>query len=220
MPRKNIRQLASKPLIAWTIETALSSQCLDRVIVSTEDYRIAEVARTFGAEVPFMRPLELSQDNSPGIDAVLHAIHWLADHEDYRPEYVMLLQPTSPLLSPEDIQKAIQIIQDKQADSVVSVTTAHQHPYWMKTISQDGRLVDFLSMERSYVRRQDLPTAYALNGAIYIARRGVLLERSSFYGDNTLAYVMPPERSLDIDTPWDFHLAELILKDNLQHERN
>jgi len=220
VPRKNIRQLASKPLIAWTIETALSSQCLDRVIVSTEDYRIAEVARTFGAEVPFMRPLELSQDNSPGIDAVLHAIHWLADHEDYRPEYVMLLQPTSPLLSPEDIQKAIQIIQDKQADSVVSVTTAHQHPYWMKTISQDGRLVDFLSMERSYVRRQDLPTAYALNGAIYIARRGVLLERSSFYGDNTLAYVMPPERSLDIDTPWDFHLAELILKDNLQHERN
>ena len=220
IPQKNIRSLAGKPLLAWTIEVALSSQSLDRIVVSTEDRRVAEVARTFGVEVPFMRPIELAQDNSPSIDAIFHTIHWLADHEDYRPEYVMLLQPTSPLRSSEDIQKATQIIQDKQADSVVSVTIVHQHPYWMKTISPDERLVDFLSKEQSYVRHQDLPTAYALNGAIYLARRDVLLERGSFFGDNTLAYVMPPERSLDIDTPWEFHLAELILKDNLQHENN
>ena len=220
IPQKNIRNLDGKPLIAWTIDVARSSQCFDRIVVSTEDYRIAEVACTFGAEVPFMRPVELSQDNSPSIDAVLHAVHWLADHEDYRPEYMMLLQPTSPLRSSEDIQKAIQIIQDKQADSVVSVTIVHQHPYWIKTISPDGQLVDFLFPEKPYSNRQDLPPAYALNGAIYLARRDVLLARSSFYGDNTLAYVMPPERSIDIDTPWEFHLAELILKDNLQHENN
>jgi CMP-N,N'-diacetyllegionaminic acid synthase len=215
VPRKNVLPLAGKPLIAWTIETALQSDALSRVILSTDDSEIAKVGRHWEAEVPFMRPIELSQDNSPSMGAVLHAVNWLAEHEDYRPEYVMLLQPTSPLLIPEDIQKAIQIFQDKQADSVVSVTAIHQHPYWTKTISPDGRLVDFFSTERSFTKRQDLPAAYALNGAIYLARRDVLLERSSFYGKNTLAYVMPPERSLDIDTPWEFHLAELILKDNL-----
>jgi N-acylneuraminate cytidylyltransferase/CMP-N,N'-diacetyllegionaminic acid synthase len=154
------------------------------------------------------------------MDAVLHAVHWLADQEGYHPEYVMLLQPTSPLRSLEDIQKAIQIIQDKQADAVVSVTPVHEHPYWMKTISPDGRLVDFLSLERPYARRQELPPAYAINGAIYLTRRDVLLARSSFYGDNTLSYIMPPERSLDIDTPWEFHLAELILKEASHHEQN
>ncbi|MCJ7431995.1 MAG: acylneuraminate cytidylyltransferase family protein [Anaerolineales bacterium] len=220
IPQKNIRDLAGKPLLAWTIEVALSSQCFDKVVVSTDDYRIAKVARDFGADVPFMRPFEMAQDDSSSMDAVLHAVHFLANHENYFPQYIMLLQPTSPLRSSVDIQKAIKIIQDKQADSVVSVTTVHQHPYWMKTISPDGRLADFSPTERSYTKRQDLPTAYALNGAIYLARREVLLARSSFYGKNTFAYVMPSERSLDIDTPWEFHLAELILKDNLQHESN
>lgn len=218
VPLKNIRNLAGKPLIAWTIDAALSSQCFDRIVVSTEDYKIAEVARTFGAEVPFMRPVELSQDNSPSIDAILHAIHWLANHEDYRPEYVMLLQPTSPFRLQEDIQKTIQVAHDKQAESVVSVTQAHQHPDWMKTISPEGYLVSFSTPKRSSTRRQDLPPAYALNGAIYLIKREALLEQKSFVGDRTLAYIMPQERSLDIDTLWEFRLAELIMKGNLHHE--
>jgi N-acylneuraminate cytidylyltransferase/CMP-N,N'-diacetyllegionaminic acid synthase len=220
LPRKNILPLAGKPLIAWTIEAALQSNLLSRVIISTDDPEIADVGRKCGAEVPFLRPDELAQDNSPSIASVFHSIHWLADHENYCPEYVMLLQPTSPLRSPEDIQRTIQIIQEHKADSVVSVTAVHQHPYWMKTIIPDGKLVDFLTTERSYARRQDLPTAYALNGAIYLTKRDVLLARGSFYGDNTFAYVMPSECSIDIDTPWEFHLAELILKDKLQHESN
>jgi len=220
IPGKNIRSLCGKPLIAWTIDSAISSQCFDRIMVSTEDYKIAEVACTFGAEVPFMRPEELAQDHSPSIASVLHAVHWLANHEDYHPDYVMLLQPTSPLRSPEDIQKAIQITQDKQADSVVSVTEVHHHPFWMKKISPDEHLIDFLPNQLSYARRQDLPTAYALNGAIYLAKRDVLLAKSSFYKDTTAAYVMPPERSLDIDTPWEFHLAELIMRDKTKHEHS
>jgi N-acylneuraminate cytidylyltransferase/CMP-N,N'-diacetyllegionaminic acid synthase len=220
LPRKNIRQLAGKPLIAWTIEAALRSQVPSRVVLSTDDPEILNVGLQWGAEAPFLRPIELAQDQSGSVDVILHAVHWLADNENYLPEYVMFLQPTSPLRSSEDIQQAVRLIRDKQADAVVSVNPVHQHPYWMKTISTDGRLVNFLSTERPYTSRQDLPPTYALNGAIYLIKRDVFLAQRSLNVENTLAYVMPSERSLDIDTPWDFHLAELVLKDKLQHEHD
>jgi len=218
LPRKNILYLAGRPLIAWTIEAALQSGSLSRVILSTDDTEIAEVGRQWGAEVPFFRPVELASDNSLSIDSVLHAVQWLADNENYQPEYVMLLQPTSPLRSPKDIQKAIQIRQDKQADSVVSVTFVHQHPDWMKAISPEGYLVGISAPEQPSARRQDLPPVYALNGAIYLIKREALLAQKSFVVERTLAYLMPPERSLDIDTLWEFRLAELIMQENLHHE--
>jgi N-acylneuraminate cytidylyltransferase/CMP-N,N'-diacetyllegionaminic acid synthase len=220
VPHKNIRPLAGKSLIAYTIETALASALIDRIIVSTDDVNIADVAGKYGANVPFLRPAELARDDTPVIDSVLHAMRWLDEHEGYRPDYVMLLQPTSPLRSTEDIDGAVQLAREKQADSVVSVYSVHQHPYWMKRVTKDGRLVDFLSLDRTYTCRQDLPSVYALNGAIYLARREILLERQTFYTNQTCAYVMPPERSLDIDTLWDFYMTELILKDRLHHERD
>lgn len=214
IPRKNIAIVAGKPLIAHTIQAALDAKHIDRVIVSTDSQEIAEVARSFGAEVPFLRPPELAQDNTPGIEPILHAVRWLNDNDDYHPDYVMVLQPTSPLRTAEDIKAAVQLAQKHQADSVVSVCPAHQHPYWMKRITDDGRLVDFLSLNTDYTRRQDLPPVYALNGAIYLVRCEVLLEHKTFHTDHTYAYVMPPERSLDIDTPWNLYLADLILREN------
>jgi len=220
IPRKNIVPVAGKPLIAWTIEIALAAPVLDRVIVSTDDPEIADVASRHGAEVPFLRPAQLAQDDTPGIEPVLHAVRWLDEHESYRPDYVMVLQPTSPLRTSQDIEAAVQLAREWQADGVVSVCPAHQHPYWMKSITEDGRLTDFLPLDRVCACRQALPPVYALNGAVYLARREVLLALETFYTDRTYAYIMPPERSLDIDTPWDLYVAELILKDRMQRERD
>lgn len=220
IPRKNIKLLAGKPLIAWTIEAALQSQMFSRVIVSTDDKEIAEVARDWGAEVPFMRPVELAQDNIPGIAPILHAIEWLAVNEQDQSDLVMCLQPTSPLRIAQDIQSALELQFDKNADGVVSVCPVKDHPYWMKQLNSDGRMCDFMTLDRPVLRRQDLPLVYALNGAIYLAPRDVLLVRKTWYTDKTYAYVMPPERSLDIDTVWDWWMVELALKEKHESATN
>lgn len=218
MPRKNVATLAGEPLISYTIRAALESEMLDRLIVSTDSAEIADVALSFGAEAPFMRPDELAQDDTPGIEPPIHALEWLAANEGYRPQYLMTLQPTSPFRTAEDIQAAVLILQDKSAEAVVSVCEVHDHPYWTKRVEADGRLVDFLSLDREYVRRQELPPAYVLNGAIYLARAQMLLEERTYYARETYAYVMPRERSLDIDTAWDLHLAGLLLGERKNDE--
>lgn len=220
VPRKNVRLVGGKPLIAWTIETALQAHVLNRVIVSTDDKEIAGIAQQWGAEVPFMRPTELAQDDTPSIDTILHAVQWLGEHEGYHPHYIMLLQPTSPLRSAEDIEAVVRLVREKQADAVVSVCHVHQHPYWMKKINYDGQLTEFFPLDRIYTRRQDMPPIYFLDGALYLARREVLIERRTFYTDRTYGYVIPSERSLDIDTEWDLHLVDLILQDRIQHAGN
>jgi CMP-N,N'-diacetyllegionaminic acid synthase len=218
IPGKNLKPAAGKPLIAWTIETALAATLLDRVIVSTDSAEIADVARRYGAEVPFIRPADLAQDHTPGIEPVLHAVQWLEENEGYQPDIIVLLQPTSPLRIPEDIDSAIELIQEKRADAIVSVTPAEAHPYWMKQIDDSGRMTDFIKLDQPIDRRQDLPELYTVNGAIYVARYEVLMQQKTFDTDNTFSLVMPPERSLDIDTPWDLYLADLILRDRLGHE--
>lgn len=217
IPRKNITPLAGKPLIAWTIAAALASS-LGRVIVSTDDEEIARVARDHGAEAPFLRPAHLAADDTPGIDPLLHAVTWMETNEHYAPEYVMLLQPTSPLREPADIERAYKLAGEAEADAVVSVSEAQEHPYWMKTIAADGTATDFLPTSEAYSSRQSLPQLYLLNGGIYLVRRQVLLSERTLYPERTVAYVMPPERSIDIDTPWDLYLAQLILTDKQSHE--
>lgn len=213
IPRKNIAPLAGKPLIAWTIEAALASRLLSRVLVSTEDAEIAQVAAAWGAEVPFTRPAELAGDATPHILVVQHAIRWLEEAEGMRPEYVLLLQPTAPLRTVEDIDAAITFAGEREAIAVVSVCPMERHPYLSKRILGDGSLADFVTTDIAYLRRQDLPPAYALNGALYLNRRESLLRDRTFLPPGTLGYVMPPERSVDMDTPWDFHLVELVLRD-------
>lgn len=213
IPHKNTVPLAGKPLIAWTIEAALQSRRLDRLIVSTDDPEIAETSRAWGAEVPFLRPAELAEDNTPHILVMLHSLSWLNESAAASPDYLLLLQPTSPLRTAEDIDTAIEIAEARDAIAVVSVAEMHRHPYLSKRILEDGTLADFVETDIAYLRRQALPPAYALNGAIYLNRPESLLRDRTFVPPGTLAYVMPPERSMDVDSPWDLHLIELVLRD-------
>lgn len=219
IPRKNVKLLAGKPLIAWTIEAALECSGLSRTVVSTNDSEIAQICRKWGAEVPFMRPAKLALDNSPHMDAILHAVEWLMIHENWYPDYVMLLQPTSPLRTAQDIDAAVALAIQRNADGIVSVSEAPAHPYLIKGIKEDGSMFDFMKKPEGYLHRQSFAPAYVVNGAIYLARRDVLLTRHTWYTERTYAYIMPPERSLDIDTPWDFYLADLILRDRQRNKR-
>jgi len=210
--RKNVLPLGGKPLMAWTISAALQSTAISRTIVSTDDEELTEVAKSWGAEVPFMRPAELAMDDSGHVAVVEHAIHWLERHEKVCPEYVMLLQPTSPLRTAEDINSAVQLAKEHQAVAVVSVTRTKHHPHLSKQVLGDGTLVGFLPGDTTDLRRQALSPAYALNGAIYLISRESFLYHRTFFPPETFAYIMPAERSIDIDSSWDFHLAELILE--------
>ena len=211
IPGKNLRLVAGRPLIAWTLEAARASRRLDRIVLSTDDPEIAEVGRQVGAEVPFLRPAKLANDRSPVIDASLHALQWLEKMENYIPMYGMLLQPTSPLRTAEDIDAAIGLAEKQNADAVVSVTSVDRHPYLLKVMDENGRLAPFMKPEFAGSRRQDLPPVVGLNGAIYLVRRTVLRELKTWCPAGALAYIMPAERSLDVDTPWDLRLADLLL---------
>lgn len=200
--------LGQKPLIAWTIEAAQNSKLLDRIILSSEDTEIIEVARSYGCEIPFVRPSELAADNSTALETALHALQSLA--EEY--EYLVLLQPTSPLRTSEDIDGCIRMCHSHHAPSCVAVCEPHKSPYWMFSLTPQGYLVPLLRPPRDISRRQDLPKAYVVNGAVYVAKTSWLKESMSFVTEETLAYEMPKERSLDIDTELDLKLAELITR--------
>ncbi len=210
--RKNIQLLFDKPLIAWTIEAALRSHKLNRVIVSTEDEQIADVSKKIGAEVPFLRPVELAQDHIPTLSVLLHALSWLKERENYTPDIIVLLQPTSPLRCTEHIDQAIALLLESGADSVVSVCLAKQNPHWMKRLEGD-RVYPFVENGQEYHRRQDLPPVYYLNGAVYVTRYEVLTNQNQIFGNDIRAIVMDPESSIDIDTLFDFKMAELFLKE-------
>jgi CMP-N,N'-diacetyllegionaminic acid synthase len=216
IPHKNLAPLAGKPLIAWTIEAAMQCQTPLRVVISTDDDEIAHTAIRYGATRPFMRPADLAQDDTPTIPVVIHALEQLKS-TGYAPERLLLLQPTSPLRTADDIDSATRLADKHKAQSVVSVSPATPHPRLMKKVTEDGLLEDFLPGER-VTRRQQLEPAYALNGAIYLTQTKHLTTYESFYADQTHAYVMPRERSLDVDDPWDLHLAELILRDRLARD--
>ena len=213
IPSKNIKMMNGKPLIAYTIEAATQSKCFDRIILSTDDGAIADIGKQYGADVPIMRPHELAGDTSPIIDASLHMLNWLENNQSYIPDYVMLLQPTSPMRTSEDLHHALQQMIENEADAVVSVVPVDQHPALMKTIDIHNFLIPFIPGNHES-RRQDLPPVYTLNGAIYCVKRSVLLKSKSWCPPGALAYVMPRERSIDIDTPVDWALAELLMQNS------
>jgi CMP-N,N'-diacetyllegionaminic acid synthase len=205
IPRKNLRVLAGKPLIVWTIEAALAAGGLARVVVSTEDPEIAEIALRAGADVPFVRPPDLARDETPGIDPVLHAVEALPDYDA-----VLLLQPTSPLRTTADIDGLLNTVTERGVPSAVSLSLVEVHPAYMFRLDDSGTM-DPLMPDVQVTRRQDLPPVYALNGAMYFARTDWLRERRSLVGPETIGYPMPAERSIDIDTMLDWRLAELLL---------
>lgn len=208
LPGKNIRDLNGKPLIAWTIEQAKRSAYLDRTILSSDNANIIKVARHWGCEVPFVRPLELAGDASPSIGLILHALESLQETYDY----VVLLQPTSPLRSSGDIDACLSLCISQRAPFCVSVSRACQHPVWMHHIDAKGRLVPLLPEADTINQRQQLPPLYVENGALYAAHIERLLEVKGFFTEDTLAYEMPPERSLDIDDELDFLYCALLIK--------
>lgn len=211
VPRKNICLVGGRPLIEWSIVAARHAESVGRVVVSTDSEEIAAIARRCGAEVPWLRPHEFARDETPGVDAVLHLVETLQRDDGYCPDFVMLLQPTSPLRTSADIDAAVSLATSTGAGAVVSVSPVAQHPAWMKQVGPSGELLDQPSAD-VLAPRQQLPPMFILNGAIYLAVTTTLLARRSFYGEGTRAYVMPPERSLDVDTYWDLHLADLALR--------
>lgn len=207
VPRKNVRLLAGKPLIAWTIEAARQARCVDRVVVSTDDDEIAQVARDFGAETPFKRPEVLAQDNTPGMDVVFHALDLLPVYDD-----VLLLQPTSPLRTVEDIEAIIRLRAELKAPAAVSVTEVVHPPEWMYRMDRSARLEPLLDIHPP-TRRQDAQPSFALNGALYLAQVSWLLVQRSFVSMQTIGYVMPAERSADIDTELDWQWVEFLMRE-------
>ena len=211
VPRKNVLPMAGKPLIAWTIEAALGADSLDRVIVSTDDAKIAEVSRQHGAEVPFMRPPEIASDTASGRDVMLHALRTLAEQGEHY-DYLVLLQPTSPLRRSQDIDDAIHLLLERQADAVVSVCETDHPPEWSNTLPANLSMAGFYRPGVRETRSQDLPRSYRLNGAIYVYNSARLLRDESLnMDDNSFAYVMPRECSIDIDSSMDFEIAQLFL---------
>jgi CMP-N-acetylneuraminic acid synthetase len=208
---KNIRPLAGVPLIAHTIKAAQGAQTVDRIIVSTDDEAIAEIARDAGAEVPFIRPAHLSDDKSSGVDVCLHALAHANNSLDYNPELVIFLQPTSPLRSSADIDAAVKLLRNSDVTSVVSVKAVTEYPQWMKKMDAEQRLSPLFDDLIATPARQDLAKSYILNGAIYTSTATFLGKNQSFYDNDTRGYLMPEDRSIDIDTLDDFLMAEALL---------
>jgi N-acylneuraminate cytidylyltransferase len=204
VPGKNIRMVAGKPLLAWTILAAQASKYLDRIILSSDAAEIIKVAKDWQLEVPFVRPANLALDTTPGIDPVLHALDELPGFD-----YVVLLQPTSPLRTADDIDRCIECCLESDAPGCVSVTEPDKSPYLMYT--QVGKTLRPLLAGDLYARRQDMPRVLALNGAVYVAAIAVLRETRAFVGAETVGYEMPKERSIDIDELLDFQIVETLL---------
>ena len=217
VPGKNLKLLAGRPLLAYTIDSARACPALDRIILSTEDEAIAAVGRSLGVEVPFIRPAELSRDDTPHLPVIQHAAAWMRDQQGYRPDAVMVLQPTSPLRTAADISAAIALLESSGADSVVSVSEVptHSHPSRTLRVDATGHAVLFATGEpvrKRINRRQDLPEAWVMNGAIYACRTATLDGPDpSLYGERVVAYRMPPERSISIDDMNDWAEAERSL---------
>ncbi len=214
LPRKNILEMAGKPLIAWSIIQAKQSDIIDRVVVSTDDKEITEIADSFGAEIPFVRPKELATDEAKGLDVILHALRWFKEHGQTA-DIITVLQPTSPLRLPADIDNSLDFFLEREADAVVSVCKTEHHPYWSNVLPEDKCMKDFIRNDVDKKNREELPEYYRLNGAIFIAKADFMIQNESYYGDNTYAYVMPEDRSIDIDSHLDFRLAGLLMENRI-----
>ncbi|KOA21128.1 CMP-N,N'-diacetyllegionaminic acid synthase [Clostridium homopropionicum DSM 5847] len=211
IPHKNIMKINNKPLIAYSIEAAKESKFIDFILVSTDDIEIKNVSLNYGAKVPFLRPEEISNDTAKSIDVVLHAVEFLKSQgEEFH--YVVLLQPTSPLRSSQDIDNAIEIVMKKEAESLVSVCEASENPVLMRVI-EDNKLKSFVEFKGDNLRRQDLPRFYIFNGAIYINSVEMLFKEKTFVDEATIPFVMDSKKSIDIDNMLDSKLAELILRE-------
>ncbi|BFU76850.1 acylneuraminate cytidylyltransferase family protein [Arcobacter sp. 15-2] len=204
LPRKNVLDLAGKPLISWSIEAGLKSKYIDKVVVSSDDDEILNISTKFGADI-IKRPVELASDTATTFDAIKHTIENIE-----RYDYIVLLQPTSPLRDEKHINEAIELVQTKNADAIVSVCEMDHSPLWSNTLEKSLSMEGFLRDEVLNTRSQDLEKYYRLNGAIYICKTEKLLEEKNFFlKENIFAYKMDRESSIDIDEEIDFDIVNL-----------
>lgn len=219
IPRKNIKELGGKPLIAYTIEAAKDSGVFDRIILSTDDPEIADVVRSYGVEVPFMRPAELAQDTTPHLPVMQHAVTRLKEQEGYDPDFVAILQPTAPLRQAFHIREAVALLQKTGADSVVSMVEipGHHSPHWAVKVDEHGLgtlLISGNPIRKRIPRRQSLPKAYTHSGHIYLFRTALLFDpvEPNFYGDKVAVYVVSEPYNVNIDDPEDWERAETAVR--------
>ena len=223
LPQKNIRLLHGKPLMAWPIETARHSNYIDKVVVSTDSEAFGNVAREYGADVPFIRPLELATDKSPSIDSILHALNTLKGMGQIF-EYLVLLEPTSPLTETIDVDSALEmlVMQRTNADAIVSVAACQGvHPDFVVRIADHGLMQPYAKKHFSALpRRQEVELVYHLDGSLYISSTEALYREKSFCHDRTLSYIMPYYKSFEVDDRIDFICIEAILENQKQKKRD
>ncbi len=214
IPLKNLAMLGGKPLLQYTIDAAKQSKLITRIILSSDHKEIIRYAHQQGIEVPFVRPAELARDTTPMIEVVEHAVKYLVNKESYRPDYIVLLQPTSPLRTAQHIDEALMLLLDSEADSVVSVVDVpHQFNPYSVMLQQGNFLVPFLEFDETRNLRQLKPRFYARNGpAVCALTYECLIQKKSLYGEKILPYVMDRAESIDIDDSWDLSIAEYLLK--------
>lgn len=211
LPGKNIKNLLGKPMIAYTIEEALKSEYITEVIISTDCKEIEAVATKYGAKSPFLRPEYLATDSAKAIDNYIYTIDRLNKEFAYDIKDFVLLQPTSPLRTVEDIDKSIELFKDKNADSVVSYTEEHHPIVWHKYITEDGKFENIF--EEKLLNRQEIKKSYFPNGAVFVFDYR-LIKQGKYYSDNSYAYIMPRNRSVDVDTIEDFKYIEFLMSGN------
>lgn len=210
---KNIIDLNGRPLIDYTIKSALKSKYLNKknIWCSTDSQKIANIAENCGASIPFLRPKKLAKDESSSISVAKHALNW-ANNSKIKFTHLLLLQPTSPLRSSKDIDRSIEIMISENCDSVISVTKPDIMPFNMKYLNSNGELNDYTN--EKYNRRQDMPEIYGVNGAIYLTNIDVIYRKNNFFGETSKAYIMNRKNSIDIDELFDLKLAEFLLLNN------
>ncbi len=214
LPGKNLKLFNEKPLLAHSIEQAEICGLIDRIIVSTDDRTIERTARKYGAEVPFIRPKSLAKDNTSTIDVLLHCIEWL-DNSGYQFDVLVLLHATAPLRQPGDISKCVRMLFFENASNVFSVNESHRNPYYNMVEINKNKVK--LSKKGNFNSRQAAPSVYDMNASIYVWRKDVLEKQKSLFCDKTRIYVMPKERSVDIDDETDFRIAEFLSKNKFKN---
>ncbi|MBU1026505.1 MAG: acylneuraminate cytidylyltransferase family protein, partial [Candidatus Margulisbacteria bacterium] len=213
IPGKNTRLFGGLPLLAHTINEAKKSKYLSQVILSTDSPEIAEVGRQFGAAVPFLRPAELATDVISVVPALQYCLNRIEQDKKLHADYVVMLQPTTPLRRVKDIDGAIKLLLDTMADSVISVSPVMQHPYYMYYLNGKNKVKPLPEANKAIgKRRQDFPEVYIRNGAVYAAKKEFLEKTRCIYDENSVAYVMPAERGINIDEEMDWELAEHFLR--------
>lgn len=216
LPGKNIRPLAGKPLIGWAIEQALAVPAIGRVIVSTDSQEIADNAKAFGAQVPFLRPIDLANDTASEIDAWRHALTFLWNAEGKLPDVFISVPATAPLRLPEDIEACLEVYRNQDADLVLTVSPAHRNPWFNMVSLQAGGTVELVNNPSgSITRRQDAPEMFDVSTVAYVANSDFILEGGSLFSGRVYAVKIPVERAIDIDTLHDFEIAEFLMKKRL-----